>query len=260
MISYRPVGRKYSTRRTREQPGLGQSRKVVAPYDPCAGIRPKHVMTARRQPAPGPSERRAEICRTAAQMIRERGFGATSVNDIARALGITKAGLYHYITSKEALLAEVLSFGMDQVDAEVVAPAKGIEDPEERLRQLVIRHAQIVTRAHGAVTQLVDEVPHLPAAARRRVTRRMRGYFDLLRETLRELQTAGRLGDVDPTVAAFSILGMIHWLPRWFRQGRRLTAARVADEIANLALGGLVRPARDRQRRLRLLRAPRRES
>ena len=217
-------------------------------------------MPARRQPAPGLTERRAEICRTAAQMIRERGFGATSVNDIARALGITKAGLYHYITSKEALLNEVLSFGMDQVDAEVVAPVREIQDPEERLRQLVIRHARIVTRAHGAVTQLVDEVPHLPPAARRRITRRMRAYFDLLRNTLIELQAKGRLGDVDPTVAAFSILGMIHWLPRWFQQGRRLTASRVAEEIANLALGGLLRHDADRERRLRLLRTPRRES
>ena len=210
-------------------------------------------MPARRHPAPGPSERRAEICRTAAQMIRERGFGATSVGDIARALGITKAGLYHYIRSKEALLGEVLSFGMDQVDAEVVAPARAIEDPEERLRQLVVRHARIVTRAHGAVTQLVDEVPHLPPAARRRVEKRMRSYFDLLRDTLAELKAAGRLGDVDPTVAAFSILGMIHWLPRWFRQGRRLTAARVADEIATLALSGLVRPRTAAGGRLRLV-------
>jgi TetR/AcrR family transcriptional regulator, cholesterol catabolism regulator len=201
-------------------------------------------MPARRQPAPGPSERRAEICRTAAQMIRERGFGATSVNDIARALGITKAGLYHYISSKEALLAEVLSFGLDQVDAEVVQPVQGIADPEERLRQLVIRHAAIVTRAHGAVTQLVDEMPHLPLAARRRITKRMRKYFDLLRDTLIELKNAGRLGDVDPTVAAFSILGMIHWLPRWFQQGRRLTSARVAEEIASLALSGLIRPGK----------------
>jgi AcrR family transcriptional regulator len=217
-------------------------------------------MPARRHPAAAPSERRAEICRTAAQMIRERGFGATSVNDIARALGITKAGLYHYISSKEALLAEVLSFGMDQVDAEVVKPVKAIADPEERLRQLVIRHARIVTRAHGAVTQLVDEVSHLRPADRRRVTARMRKYFDLLRQTLAELHAKGRLGDVDPTVAAFSILGMIHWLPRWFRQGRRLTAARVAEEIANMALKGLLRPGRSGQDRLRLVRNGRRDA
>jgi AcrR family transcriptional regulator len=174
-------------------------------------------------------------------MIRDRGFGATSVNDIARALGITKAGLYHYITSKEALLNEVLSFGMDQVDAEVVAPAKAIKDPEQRLRELVVRHARIVTRAHGA-------------------TKRMRKYFDFLRSTIAELKAAGRLGDVDPTVAAFSILGMIHWLPRWFQQGRRLTAERVAEEIASMALAGLLRPGGGGRDRLRLVRTPRRQS
>jgi hypothetical protein len=86
----------------------------------------------------------------------------------------------------------------------------------------------------------------------------MRKYFDLLRATIVELKSAGKLGDVDPTVAAFSILGMIHWLPRWFQQGRRLTAERVAAEIANMALAGLLRPAGGPDR-LRLVRAPRRQ-
>jgi AcrR family transcriptional regulator len=211
-------------------------------------------MSVRRQSAPGPPERRAEICRTAAQMMRDRGFGATSVNDIARALGITKAGLYHYISSKEALLAEVLTFGLDQVDTEVATPAKSIKDPEERLRFLLVRHARIVTRAQGAVTQLVDEVPHLLPGARRKITARMRKYVDMLRKTLAELQAAGKLRDVDITIAAFSILGIIHWLPRWFRPDGRLTAARVAEEIANIAMSGLLQPEPgDRRRPLRLV-------
>jgi len=72
----------------------------------------------------------------------------------------------------------------------------------------------------------------------------MRVYVDLIRDTLVELKTAGRLRDVDPTVATFSLLGMILWLPRWFRQGGRLDQAKVANEIATFALGGLVVPAR----------------
>jgi AcrR family transcriptional regulator len=94
-------------------------------------------MVARRQPVPRLDNRRAEICRTAAQIILEQGYDATSVNDIARALGMTKAGLYHYISSKEALLFEIMSFGMDQIEAEVVAPLAGVSDPEERLRQIL---------------------------------------------------------------------------------------------------------------------------
>ena len=65
-----------------------------------------------------------------------------------------------------------------------------------------------------------------------------------IRDTLVELKAAGRLRDVDPTVATFSLLGMILWLPRWFRQGGRLGQEAVANQIASFALGGLLAPAR----------------
>lgn len=212
---------------------------------------PSVVTRTRRPPADArPNARRAEICRTAAQVIRDRGFDATSVNDIARALGMTKAGLYHYFTSKEALLFEIMTFGLDRVHSEVVVPASAVRDPEERLRQLVTRHARIATRGRGAVAHLVDEIRGLPTPDRKRIEQRMRRYFDLVRGTLAELEASGRMRKVDLTVAAFSIIGMVLWLPRWFRPGGRLTRDEVADEVANLALGGLLRaPADSRKRR-----------
>jgi len=196
--------------------------------------------------------RRAEICRTAAQIFRDRGYDATSVSDIARTLGITKAGLYHYFESKEALLFEITAYGLDRVRDEVIVPARALRDPEARLRQLVIRHASIATQGRGAIAQLVDEVRALPPPARKRVEERMRAYFDLIRGTLVELRSAGRLRDVDPTVATFSLIGTILWLPRWFRQNGRLSREQVANEIANIALGGLLRPRRRTVRRRRL--------
>jgi AcrR family transcriptional regulator len=209
-------------------------------------------MTAQRQSASSLNSRRADICRTAARIFRDRGFNATSVSDVARALGMTKAGLYHYFVSKEALLFEIISFGLDQVHDEVIAPVREMGDPEARLRQLVIRHARIVTRAHGAVASLVDETRALPPPARKKVERRMRVYFDLVRDTLAELKTAGRLRRVDPTVAAFSVLGTILWLPSWFQPDGRLTVEQVADELADIVLGGLLLPP------VRARRSPRR--
>ena len=70
--------------------------------------------------------KRAEICRTAARTFRDRGFNATSVSDIARALGMTKAGLYHYFESKEALLFEIMSYGLDRVRDDVVVPVRAV--------------------------------------------------------------------------------------------------------------------------------------
>jgi AcrR family transcriptional regulator len=201
---------------------------------------PSVFRVARAAPPP----RRVEICRTAAEIFRDRGYDATSVSDIARALGMTKAGLYHYFDSKEALLFEIMVYGLERVRDDVVVPVRKIRDPEERLRQIVMRHARIATDGNGAVAHLGDEIRALPPAARRQVEERMRFYVDLLRRTLQELKAAGRLRAVDPTVAAFSVLGMILWLPRWFRQNGRLSQERVAHEIAELAMAALVMPRR----------------
>ena len=188
--------------------------------------------------------RRARMCRTAAQLFRDRGYDATSVSDVARALGMTKAGLYHHFESKEALLFEIMMYGLERVRDEVIVPVRTVRDPEERLRQLIVRHARIATRGQGAIAHLGDEIRALPAPSRRQVEQRMRIYFDLIRDTLTELKAAGRLRDIDPTVATFSLLGMILWLPRWFRVGGRLDQASVANDIASFALGGLLTPAR----------------
>jgi AcrR family transcriptional regulator len=198
------------------------------------------VRTARVVPI-APDARRAAMYRTVAQIFRDRGFDATSVSDIARALGLTKAGLYHHFESKEALLFEIMMFGLDKVRDEVIVPVRAIRDPEERLRQLIVRHGRIITRGQGAVAHLGDEIRALPPAARRQIEHRMRIYFDLVRDTLGELRADGRLRDVDPTVATFSLIGMILWMPRWFRQDGRLTQEQVAKELAGLALGGIVR-------------------
>src|SRR6185503_9084147 len=157
-------------------------------------------MPAQRLRAAGGDPRRAGMYRTAAQMFRHRGFDATSVSDVARALGLTKAGLYHHFESKEALLFEIMMFGLDKVRDEVILPVRAVRDPEERLRQLILRHARITTRGQGAVAHLGDEIRALPPPARKQIEQRMNVYLDLLRDTLDELQAAGRLQPVDRTV------------------------------------------------------------
>ncbi|HYP54184.1 MAG TPA: TetR/AcrR family transcriptional regulator [Pyrinomonadaceae bacterium] len=187
-------------------------------------------------------ERRAEIYRTAAQIILRKGYDATSVNDIADALGITKAGLYHYVSGKKDLLFDIMSFGLDELDEEVARPAQAIADAEARLRFVITTHASMVTRGQGAITILVDEITALTPAQNRKITRRKREYFDCLRSTLDQLKAEGKLRDVNTTAAAFNILGMISWLSRWFRHGGELDDRQVGEEILKIALGGILRP------------------
>jgi len=203
---------------------------------------------ARAPVLPRLKARRNEICLTAAHTFVERGFDATSVNDIAAALGITKAGLYHYISTKESLLFDIITLGLDSIDEEVIEPTRDIADPEARFLDIVLRHALLATCNDGVITLLIDEVHALPEAQRKKVNLRRRKYFEYVRQTLRDLDARGRLADVDPTVAAFSVIGAIMWLPQWFRPGGRLSSDDAAEEMVQFIAAGVLRPAASRRK------------
>jgi hypothetical protein len=104
-------------------------------------------------------------------------------------------------------------------------------------------HARIVTRGEGAVTILVDEARALTPAQNRKIIKRKRAYLDFLRATLNEMKGQGKLRDVDLTVAAFSLLGMINWLSRWYQAAGPLDEQQIAEAVVDIALNGLTRPA-----------------
>ena len=195
----------------------------------------------RAQDGAGIDGRAAEVYRTAARVILEKGYDGTSVSDIADALGITKAGLYHYISGKTELLYEIMKFGLDELDQQVMVPAQAIADAEERLRFVISTHAGLVMESDGAVTILVDEARALTPAQNRKVTKLKRGYLDFLRQTLDELSAQGKLRGVNTTVATFSIIAAINWLSRWYQAGGTLSKVEIAEQIVDIAFHGVLR-------------------
>lgn len=199
-------------------------------------------MRRKRQAKIEENNRLGQICTTAAEIICAKGYDATSLNDIADAVGLTKPGLYHYITGKESLLFTIMNYGMQRLEEEVIEPARQIADPEQRLRTILVKHARLITERGKALTILVDEVAALTPAHRRAITKRKRAYYEFLRDTLKELQAEGKLRDVDVTVAAFCLFGMLLTLSRWYRPDGRLTSEQVAEEVAKIAFHGILRP------------------
>ncbi|MDA8019656.1 MAG: TetR/AcrR family transcriptional regulator [Thermoanaerobaculia bacterium] len=185
-------------------------------------------------------DRAGAIYRTAAKMIYEKGFDATSMNEIAEAVQLTKPGLYYYVKGKKELLFSIMSFAMDLLDAEVVAVAKEQSDALERLRAIVRCHAWLLTQATGAIAILIDETRGLSDEQRVRITERKRAYIDFIRETLDRLRAEGRMRPVDTTTATFSLLGQIMWLARWFQEAGRMSREQVVDDVAEIALGGVL--------------------
>src|SRR5882724_5143288 len=127
-------------------------------------------MKAQKKPAPAPKENRlAEVYRAAAQIILRKGYDATSINDIANELGMTNAGLYHYINGKKELLFDIMNFGLDELEKEVITPGQSITDPAARLRAIIPSDARLVTRGHGAITVLADEITALTPVQYRKI-------------------------------------------------------------------------------------------
>lgn len=194
------------------------------------------------------NERLAQIYTVAAQLFCEKGFDATSMSDVAEAVGITKAGIYHFVPGgKKDLLFAVMSYGMDRLETYVITPARALADAEERLRAIINNHVKLITSGsktggHNPVTIVVDEVAGLTATHRRKIDQRKRAYLDLLRDTLKQLKEEGKLRQVDETVAAFSVLGIMLWVSRWYLPDGRLSPDQIAEEIMKIALGGLLRP------------------
>lgn len=186
-------------------------------------------------------ERAGSIYRTAAQMIYEKGFDATSMNAIADAVDLTKPGLYYYVKGKKELLFSIMSFAMDLLDTEAVAPAQRIDDPAARLRKILERHAWLLTHETGALAILIDETGGLSDEQREAITARKRAYFEFLRDTLDALRDEGRLRDVDTTTATFSLLGQVMWLARWYQSEGRLPRDEVVADVTEIAVRGVLR-------------------
>ena len=106
-------------------------------------------------------ERSQEIYLTAAQIFFTKGYNATSLNDIADALQITKAGLYYYVESKQELLYQIIKLGLDDVKREVLEPAREIIDAEARLRFIISNHSRLSAGGNHAVIIISHEVEAL---------------------------------------------------------------------------------------------------
>lgn len=165
------------------------------------------------------------------------------MNDIADAVGLTKAGIYHYIRGKEDLLFQIMTYAMDMVDKDVIAPARQVHDAEDRLTMIVERHARRILDVGGAVTIILEEMSGLTPAHRRAVKSRKRIYFELVKDTLVQLAAEGKLRNVNPSIAAFNLFGMILWISRWYRRDGELSAEEVLRDFLQIAVNAVLKNA-----------------
>jgi AcrR family transcriptional regulator len=162
---------------------------------------------------------RQEILRTAARLFQQQGYDATSMNDVAAALKLSKGGLYHHFQSKDEILFNLMNHAMDITQQRVIDGVRSIVDPEERLRMLIRRHIEVVMSVRDReITVMLHENHPLPPAMRRRINARKKDYVHFVESLISEVQRVRpSQGSVTPRAAAFALLGMINWIYQWYR-------------------------------------------
>ncbi|MFQ5744018.1 MAG: TetR family transcriptional regulator [Acidobacteriota bacterium] len=189
--------------------------------------------------------RQGQIYAAAARIFCDKGYGQASMSDIAAAMGMTKAGIYHHIVSKDELLFGIMSYGMDLFEEMVLDRVSQIRDPVERLRAAIRGHVLLVTRDRPKeVTVVLNESHTLKGEYRELINKRKRCYIRFLEATFNEMIDQGLTQSIDPRVATFAMLGMINWIYQWYRPEGRLKDTELAEFLTDLFLHGVLRKSK----------------
>jgi AcrR family transcriptional regulator len=163
------------------------------------------------------------------------------MSDIADAVGITKAGLYYFVESKEHLLYLITDYGLDILDETVIEPLKSVEGSEELLRQLISRHIQLVVHRPREMTIILHERTALTGLYREKIIERKKAYINYVRDIMIRLQKEGLARNVDATGATFFLLGAMNWIYQWYKVDGRLTEEALVDELTSLFARGYLK-------------------
>ena len=182
--------------------------------------------------------KRAAVLKAAVRMFNERGFFATSLDDVAASLGVSKRTIYHYLSSKDQVLLECLTIGLEQL-LEAAAQARQEEGTgRDRLVKFLRRYAEINMNDFGrCVIRTGEEALSADSLPRYRAMKR--DIDRELRSLIAQAIEDGSIAPVDVKIAAFTVAGAINWPARWYKPEGAESPEQLAVAIVDLLLRGL---------------------
>ena len=175
----------------------------------------------------------------ALRVFAERGYDGASMDDVARAAGITKASIYHHVSGKEALLERGLGRALDALFAILDEPAAQDDRAIDRLRHIIGRVAETTMQLLPELTVLFRI--HGTSRSERNAVERRRAFDRLVTEIIAQAQRDGEVRrDLEPRLVARLIFGMSNSVVEWYRRGS-LTREAIAGAVTALAFDGIIR-------------------
>ncbi|MGQ0662012.1 MAG: TetR family transcriptional regulator [Pseudomonadota bacterium] len=190
-------------------------------------------------------DRRRQLIRErAAELFARRGFAGASAADIAAACTCSKALIYHYFPSKEAILYDLLRAYMTALVAAAEAAVAGSAGPRRQFRALTRAHMRIYATARPKHILLLNELDRLPARHRARIIALERRLVRLAADLFERLAPALKRRPELRMPVAMGFYGLINWTTTWYRPTGRLGPNAFADLAAALFLDGLTAAVR----------------
>ena len=171
----------------------------------------------------------------------QKGYGGTSISDIAKAVGMTKAGLYHHITGKQDLLFQILQHAFDEFERIVIEPAKQVHNPERRLTEIIRLHVRGILGGGLEFTLLFSERHHLDDLQQDTIAQRTEAYLALVGATLQELANEGKLRDIDIQIATIHLLKTISGIADWYPRFSEISEDHLVEQTINYSMSAILK-------------------
>lgn len=182
---------------------------------------------------------RSDIIQAAAHIFRRKGYHAASMQDIAEAVKLQKASLYHHVESKQEILVTILDQALDLLITDMEGVVASELPPVEKLRRAMHVYIERLTQDADLAGVLLLEYRSLEADVRSGHISRRDHYEGLWRQLIHEGVEKGVFRSVDEHMATFAVLGVLNWMITWYRASGRFTASELADEFTDLFSRGL---------------------
>jgi AcrR family transcriptional regulator len=184
---------------------------------------------------------RQDILEAAAQVFRQKGFHGASMNDIAEAVNLQKASLYHHVSSKQEILVEILDQALQLLLERILPITTQSLSADKKLRLMIHEYMQILVENRDLATVLLFE--HR-ALERRQQSRHIpnRDKFEALwRDVLGDGVRTKTFQCEDIPLTARVLLGLLNWTITWYDPRGEKSIEQIADDYSNLLLNGLLK-------------------
>lgn len=183
------------------------------------------------------NEKREKILRNAAKLFARKGYEKASLEEIAAKLKLTKASLYHYITSKEEMLFQIQMQAVKETNSAIEQVLESDLDPVEKLKGAVRGHVSVVTREH-VIGALRQQELILPSKWREQVVAERDRFEESFQKIVREGLEAGLFQALNWKMSTMAALGALNWILRWYSPKGELSADEIGEAMADFIAQG----------------------